>query len=118
MQEGRTTSLLKWCGLCLYTGSVFKYLFESRNDLIDRRHVELFQRRREGNCGNIRSSYSQDWSVQAIEGLFSDDRGNLRTNAERAMVFLHDNYAVIFCNRVQNRVLVQWIKRAQVYDFD
>src|SRR5919204_7039748 len=75
-----------------------------RHNLFDRWHVELLQRRGEGNRRHIGCSHAHDRCVEAIEGLFRDDGGNFGANTQRAMVLMHDYAAVGFSYRFQKSI--------------
>jgi len=55
--------------------------FESRYDLFDGDHAELFQFGRGWQQWDVGRGYSQDWCIKAIKRLFCNSRCNLSTDA-------------------------------------
>src|SRR5260370_41109450 len=53
-------------------------------------HEELLLRIVEGHRGYVRPGHSHDRSVQAVESVIGDDRGDLGTDSAGKVVLVHD----------------------------
>ena len=63
------------------------------------------------------SGYALDGCVQVVERFIGDDRGKLRRHAGAWRVFVDDNHAVGFLNRLDDDLLVERRKTEHVDDF-
>src|SRR5213080_2139274 len=97
--------------------SVLRELPEPRRDILDLGDERLLERRRERHR-RVRRGDPLDRSIEVLEGLLGDRRGDLAAEAAGMRVLVQDDRLRGLPHRLEDRLLVPRDQRAQVEDLD